>query len=123
MIFILLHIITLRTENVVQISTPESFIRLLLEKTFGIRPRFKEFLIGHPILILGLAFNLRIFIILGLVGQTSLINTFLHAHTPFYICLFRTFYGLIIGFFIGVIFLGLCKKLNNKINFILDEFR
>jgi len=114
-LFLFLFIVAVRTENVTQIPKTESWARLFLEKIFGIRPRFKEFLIGHPLLLLGLAFNSRMFVLFGLLGQTSLINTFLHLHTPFYICFFRTLYGLITGFIIGLVVIEVYKNYGNKI--------
>ncbi|MFW6129696.1 MAG: DUF5693 family protein, partial [Atribacterota bacterium] len=72
-------------------------IRLLLEQIFIYRPRFKEFIFGHPLLITGLYFLNRkdtrwaaIFIIGGIVGQVSIINTFMHIHSPFSGSLLRT---------------------------------
>jgi len=114
-LFLFLVVVAVRTENVTQIPKAESWARLSLEKIFGVRPRFKEFLVGHPLLLLGLAFNSKAFILLGLLGQTSIINTFLHAHTPFYICLLRTLYGLITGFIIGLVVIELYKNYGNKI--------
>ncbi|MFN3966116.1 MAG: DUF5693 family protein [Endomicrobiia bacterium] len=119
LIFLFLQFAAIRTENISQITNTESWIRLSLEKIFGVRPRFKEFLIGHPLLLFGLAFNLKIFILLGLIGQTSLINTFLHVHTPFYICILRTIYGLIIGFLIGIFFIKVYKNCRRKIEKII----
>ena len=36
-----------------------------------------------------------------MVGQVSLINTFLHAHTPVVVSLIRTLYGIVLGGCIG----------------------
>lgn len=87
-----------------------------LENFFGVRPRTKEFLIGHPLLFLGLFFqgkgNTRAaagFMALGLIGQISLINTFSHAHTPLDLSLARTGWGLLLGLVIGWGLIGLSR--------------
>jgi len=100
----------LRSGNMREISGFESNLRLQLESMMGVRPRFKEFLIGHPALIIGLAFNSPMLIIIGLLGQISIINTFMHAHTPVYLSLLRVFYGLVIGFVAGLVPVYILKR-------------
>lgn len=78
----------------------EDRLRSSLENIFWVRPRTKEFLFGHPLLILGLFLLNRPLIILGLIGQVSIINTFLHLHTPFLV----SFYRVCLGIFLGTIF-------------------
>ena len=62
-------------------SFPGSFDRLM-----GVRPRTKEFLLGHPFMlaVLYYGFDLRksAVLLFGLIGQISLINTYAHIHTP-----------------------------------------
>lgn len=87
-------------------------LRDRLETWLGVRPRFKEFLFGHPLLLLGLAARRwprrtgaiwpEVCIALGLVGQFSLINSFCHAHTPLGLTLLRTVHGLWIGGGLGL---------------------
>jgi hypothetical protein len=81
-----------------------------LEALLYARPRFKEFLLGHPLLFLfgasgGLgAWALRyrpILLFFGLLGQASIINTFAHAHTPLLFSLLRTTNGFFLGLFFG----------------------
>ncbi|MFH1824596.1 MAG: DUF5693 family protein [Candidatus Firestonebacteria bacterium] len=102
----------------------EENVREFFENIFVARPRLKEFLIGHPLLIFGLYFYSKtknnvekifsiLFISLGFVGQTSMINTFCHLHTNFIISLLRTIYGLILGVFIGYILI-ICQKIARK---------
>lgn len=83
----------------------ERDIRQLLEETLYARPRFKEFLFGHPLLFLAAASaasSLKsIAAVLGVVGQVSIINTFAHAHTPVYLSLLRTGNGLLLGILAG----------------------
>jgi len=107
----------------------EYLIREFLEKIFYVRPRFKEFLIGHPFMLLGIflwmeklkgkgalpaAGYCKIFIIIGLVGQISIINTFCHIHTPLIISLIRTLNGLWIGSLLGIILITLIKLIKRQ---------
>jgi len=85
----------------------EDKLRLILENIFLVRPRTKEFLFGHPLLILGFFLLNRPLILLGLIGQVSIVNTFAHLHTPLSILFLRTFYGLFLGTLCG---LGLLKS-------------
>ena len=106
----------------------EKELRDWFEKIFYARPRLKEFLTGHPALLLGLylygrsrvyekrtAVNiLAVFLVaLGILGQTSMINTFCHVHADLGLSILRTVYGLIIGIFLGVLLI-LCHKIIRK---------
>jgi hypothetical protein len=103
--------ILLRSGNGVGlVSALEERTRNLLETLLYARPRFKEFLLGHPFLFLfgasgGLgAWVLRyrpLLLFFGLLGQTSIINTFAHAHTPFLFSLLRTTNGFFLGLLFG----------------------
>lgn len=88
----------------------EARARELLEDLLVARPRTKEFLIGHPALMLAgaaAALRLRAWVVplavIGAVGQAGLINSFSHIHTPLAIVLLRTLYALIIGTVLGVV--------------------
>ena len=95
---------------------PEVRLREALEDLLVARPRTKEFLIGHPALMLAAAaaaLRLRAAVIplaiVGAIGQAGLINSFSHIHTPLVLVVLRTFYALIIGSLLGgvaVVFLG-----------------
>ncbi|MDI6641759.1 MAG: DUF5693 family protein [Elusimicrobiota bacterium] len=94
-----------RIGTIERISTLELWLRESFEEMFYIRPRFKEFLIGHPLMILGLSLNNKLLLIFGLIGQLSLINTFIHVHIPLSISILRTIYGIFLGSLIGLIVL------------------
>jgi len=88
----------------------EARARDFLEDLLVARPRTKEFLIGHPALMLAAAaatLRLRAWVvplaIVGAIGQAGLINSFSHIHTPLTIVLLRTLYALIIGTLLGAI--------------------
>jgi hypothetical protein len=92
----------------------EKLARAYLENIMLVRPRTKEFLIGYPMLLLGaLYFSsggrkwLWAFLIIGLVGPISTLNTFCHVHSPLLISLLRSFYGIILGIAFGLIYYGI----------------
>jgi hypothetical protein len=95
-----------RTGNSGQVSSLELVIRRFLESATGVRPRFKEFLLAHPLLLLGLFLSLRyraawLLVIVGSIGQLSMVDTFAHLHTPLYISMIRVALGLGTGIIIG----------------------
>jgi len=97
-----------------QVPDQERFLRDFLEKSLGVRPRFKEFLFGHPALILGLYLlgsnngpkkffrDGRFFICLGMIGQISIINTFFHFHSPLDAGILRTLHGCWLGILVSL---------------------
>ncbi|WP_195573654.1 DUF5693 family protein [Paenibacillus sp. 1001270B_150601_E10] len=97
-----------RSGNAGTVSSIELTFRSLLENTFGVRPRNKEFLLAHPIFLVGAFIALRyrwgqfVFMIAA-VGQMSMVNTFTHLHTPVLISLIRTVLGMGLGLIIGII--------------------
>jgi hypothetical protein len=94
----------------VGVSELELKFRSLLDRVMGVRPRTKEFLLGHPAMLLGLAlatvprwrplaFSL---LLVGIIGQTGMLNSFCHLHTPIKMTVIRTFNGLWTGGLIGL---------------------
>jgi Family of unknown function (DUF5693) len=82
--------------------------RVLLEHLVVARPRTKEYLIGHPFMVLTfalMALGLRRWVlpaaVLGAIGQVGLVNSFSHIHTPLVYVLLRTLYALIFGSALG----------------------
>ncbi len=104
-----LILIVLRSDNLAPlVSGLELRLRELLEGAFYARPRFKEFLVGHPALLLWGSLRGRppwdaALLGLGLLGQVSIINSFAHLHTPLLLSLLRTANGLVLGLPLGVI--------------------
>ena len=104
-----LAVYVLRTGNESSelVSGFEVQVRQTLKNVLGVRPRTKEFLIGHPIMLVllfyGYKLNMFSLVAVGLIGQVSIINTYAHLHTPLMISLLRSANGLWIGILIGVI--------------------
>ena len=124
-------------------SGPEMLLRSLLDRYAFVRPRTKEFLVGHPIMIVALGLYLRyrqnapfasgregtdllplgggqggglvspggerqggwiaLLLLLGAVGQTSVVNTLCHLHIPVVLSLARIGIGLFLGAIFGFV--------------------
>jgi hypothetical protein len=92
----------------VGVSGAELKGRALLDRLLPVRPRTKEFLVGHPLFLLGLAWWWRgrrrlglPCLVFGSLGQVSLLNTFCHIHTPLLISAWRDGIGLVLGVLLG----------------------
>lgn len=89
----------------------ERFVRDMLEGAGLVRPRIKEAFVGHPLLLAGLGMlsahrddhRGRLLVWFGLVGQVSIVNTFLHVHTPLTVSLLRTVIGAAFGLPLGLL--------------------
>ena len=91
------------------VSEEERALRRWLDLVLGVRPRFKEFLLGNPALFLLpalVALRWRalvpVALLSGAVGLTSLADTYAHIHTPLFISLHRTINGVVLGCALGV---------------------
>jgi len=101
-----------RTGNSGQVTSIEIAFRNFLESTFGVRPRTKEFLLAHPLFVLGLFLSFRyraawVLMIAGVLGQLSMVDTFAHIHSPILLSLIRCLLGLGLGLIIGLILIAL----------------
>lgn len=97
------------------VSGVEMQFRALLDQWLYVRPRTKEFLIGHPALVILLGALiarrsetlasgwLAIGAMVAAIGQTSLVNTLCHLHTPLAVGLTRILVGLVLGGIIGAL--------------------
>jgi hypothetical protein len=108
----------------VPVSASERRLRDVLEHAFTVRPRFKEFLIGHPLLITGLYIRARhperlkfindgrLLIWLGSIGLISILNTFSHFAASYGSAVLRTVHGVWIGGLIGLVlcYLSDCRR-------------
>lgn len=97
-----------RTGNAGTLLPGEAAFRSFLENAFGVRPRNKEFLLAHPLFIVGLfaAFRYRwamFAMIIAVMGQLSMVDTFAHIHTPAVLSLIRDVLGMGLGLVIGLI--------------------
>ena len=108
-------IYVMRTGNEgMTVSGLELQFRSLLDQVLGVRPRTKEFLLGHPALLLLLIYGYRDnrflpLLLLAAIGQASLVNTFAHIHTPLVISLLRAGHGIWLGILLGLVLYYLIK--------------
>lgn len=110
----LLGIYLLRTGNDnASVSSFEQVFRSTLDHLLMVRPRTKEFMLGHPLMLLLFYLGYREkylpLLILGSIGQVSLVNTFAHIHTPLLVSVMRTANGLWLGIVIGIILILIVK--------------
>lgn len=105
----------------IPVSGLELRMRELLEQTLLARPRFKEFFIGYPSLLLFVylwnhykgrlkkQFLFLLAIAMG-IGSVSMTNSFCHVFTPAAVSIHRTLNGLVLGSAIGVIVVLISHK-------------
>ncbi len=82
----------------------ERLLRMWLDNWLGVRPRFKEFMLAHPAMLL-IPFAIRwswreltlVLLLVGSLGQCGLCDTFAHVHTPLQISLVRCLLGMALG--------------------------
>ncbi|MER3474141.1 MAG: hypothetical protein C4335_08935 [Armatimonadota bacterium] len=117
---VLLALVLVRTGNEpgVGVSDLEMKLRLLLERYLLARPRTKEFLVGHPALVLALALSAEgraralwiPLLLVGVIGQASVLNTLCHIHTPLALSLPRILLGWALGAIIGTLTFGIIRR-------------
>ena len=107
----------------------EASLRALFEDILVARPRFKEFVVGHPALLCSLALaassapDLRSrhllasgLAVAGAVGPVSILNTFAHAHSPLALSFLRTAYGLGLGLVFGAAAAAIFAAVRGSVN-------
>lgn len=104
-----------RTGHTAGVPVPalEIAIREGLDRVLLVRPRFKEFMVGYPAALLGLALLARghrsplttLLLIIGAIAPVSMSNTFMHFTTPlpFYSAFIRSVNGFWTGIIIGLV--------------------
>jgi hypothetical protein len=95
----------------------ELALRHALTHVLSVRPRFKEFLIGFPCMMLLPALlplhrrAIGWLLALGIgVGVGDVIDTFSHLHTPIEVSILRVVNGLIVGAIVGAIAIWLYRR-------------
>ncbi|MGQ9581117.1 MAG: DUF5693 family protein, partial [Armatimonadota bacterium] len=109
---VMIGLMVARTGNEagIGVSPIELKLRTILDNALLVRPRTKEFLVGHPLLFYGIACALRnqkrvaaVLVTLGSIGLVSVLNTFCHIHTPLVVSVIRTFNGFVLGLVLGIV--------------------
>ena len=103
---LVLYVIRTGSDSPAMVSSLETRIRQILDNILGVRPRTKELLVGHPMMLILLYYGYRYtmipVLVIGIIGQISIINTYTHIHTPLMISVQRSAHGLWIGTLIGI---------------------
>jgi hypothetical protein len=94
----------------------ELALRSNLTSVLGVRPRFKEFAIGFPLLMLLPSLQIAhkrlvgwLFAIGIAIGTSDIVDTFSHLHTPLLVSLVRIVNGAVIGAVLGVIVIAIYR--------------
>lgn len=97
-------------------SESERTLRVVLDRVLGVRPRFKEFMLAHPAMVVSPFFAAKtgflpslVLIVLAGVGQAGIVDTFAHVHTPLDVTLIRIGLGVGLGALVGVGGFGVCR--------------
>jgi hypothetical protein len=105
-------------DNPAAVSGWELQFRSLLDSVLYTRPRTKEFLVGNPALVLACLAAPRstgngwagALFVLGAVGQTSIVNTLCHFHTPILLSVARIVIGIVLGGMLGLALWSLGRR-------------
>jgi hypothetical protein len=94
----------------------EERLRTLTGDLLVARPRTKEYLLGHPALMLAAAaaavgWRLAVapLAAVGAIGQAGIINSFSHVHTPLLYTAWRTVNALLLGSILGAAGLAVAR--------------
>jgi len=103
-------------------STLELSLRHGLTTLLAVRPRFKEFAVGFPLMMLAPALlpahrrAVGWLLALGIgVGIGDIIDTFSHLHTPLTISILRVFNGLVLGAVVGIVAIAIYRAVLRRI--------
>jgi hypothetical protein len=102
-------------------SAFEIALRSNLTAVLGVRPRFKEFVIGFPLMMLLPTLRLEhkrlvgwLFAIGIAIGTSDIVDTFSHLHTPLVASFTRIANGAIIGIAIGALAIALYRAIDAR---------
>ncbi len=113
-------------------SGGEMMMRSFLERVMYVRPRTKEFVVGHPMLIVAIGMFYRyadsrehpkvqplvswmiVVLTVGAMGQTDIVNTLCHLHIPVALSLARITLGLVLGCIFGFVLWMLVERVLPK---------
>jgi len=121
-----------RSGNTSDIS-PSAFelaLRSNLTALLGVRPRFKEFAIGFPLMMLLPALRLEHKRIVGwlfavgiAVGTSDVADTFSHLHTPLFASMLRVFNGALLGIVLGALAIAIYRVVDGRASAALNRQR
>ena len=102
-------------------SAFELALRSNLTAVLGVRPRFKEFAIGFPLMMLLPVLRLEhrrltgwLFAIGIAIGTSDVVDTFSHLHTPLVASLTRVVNGAVLGIVLGIVAIAIYRALDAR---------
>jgi len=111
-------------------SAFELALRSNLSAILGVRPRFKEFAIGFPLMMLLPALRLEhkriagwAFAVAIAIGTADIVDTFSHLHTPLLVSLLRVFNGAVLGVVAGAFAIAVYRVVDRRAAAALDRRR
>lgn len=97
----------IRSGNSGTATGPELWFRDWLDSQLYVRPRFKELLLGGPMLLPALRWpgvvGRWVCATIAAIGTASIVDSFAHFHVPLAVSLLRTGYGAVGGLVIGLL--------------------
>ncbi|GAC1308966.1 MAG: DUF5693 family protein [Vulcanimicrobiaceae bacterium] len=103
-------------------SAFELALRSNLTQVLGVRPRFKEFAIGIPLMMLLPALRSEhkraagwLFALGIAIGTSDIVDTFSHLHTPLVVSLTRIFNGAVVGIALGALAIVVYRALDARV--------
>jgi hypothetical protein len=121
-----------RSGNTSDVS-PSAFelaLRSNLTALLGVRPRFKEFAIGFPLMMLLPALRLEHKRLVGwlfaagiAIGTSDVVDTFSHLHTPLVASILRIVNGAVLGIIVGAIAIAVYRLVDRRAQLALDRRR
>ncbi len=121
-----------RSGNTSDVS-PSAFelaLRSNLTALLGVRPRFKEFAIGFPLMMLLPALRLEhkrlvgwLFAVGIAIGTSDVVDTFSHLHTPLVASVLRIVNGAVLGIIVGAIAIAVYRLVDRRAQLALDRRR
>lgn len=113
-------------DNPAAVSSWELKVRDILDVLLFVRPRTKAFLVGFPLLVIGIGMLMRyrsgqstsanygawtaLALTGGAIGATDVVNTLCHLHTPVLLSLLRILVGAMVGCILGMVAWGLMGR-------------
>jgi len=97
----------IRSGNSGSATGPELWFRDWLDSHLYVRPRFKELLLGGPMLLLALRWpgvvGRWVCATIAAIGTASIVDSFAHFHVPLAVSMLRTGYGAVGGLIVGLL--------------------
>ena len=120
---VLLVLLLRSGDGILSVGQSEQRARNALEHWLLVRPRTKEFLIGWPcfgiawiVCLRGAKRRVWPFVLLAVVGFSSVVNSFCHSRTPLWASTVRGALGLLIGLAIALVLNALFHKPKAKLS-------